>query len=35
MTAAGGAIAGIVTGALLLIVGAGWLLWRRRSSGHN
>ena len=29
------AIAGIVAGGLVLIGGAGWLLWRRRYSGHN
>jgi outer membrane protein assembly factor BamB len=30
-----GAIAGIVVGGLVLIGGAGWVLWRRRISGHN
>jgi polyvinyl alcohol dehydrogenase (cytochrome) len=29
------AIAGIVAGGLVLLGGAGWLLWRRRFSGHN
>ncbi len=30
-----GAIAGIVASGLALIGGAGWLLWRRRITGHN
>ncbi len=29
------AIAGIVAGGLVLLGGAGWLLWRRRFTGHN
>jgi outer membrane protein assembly factor BamB len=31
----GGAIGGIVAGGVLVIAGSAWLIWRRRTVGHN